>query len=324
MVVAAIFTKGKNIKPANLSEHVDFQLAKTKEEAAKFVKDNFGMQYRSKAQNDMSLEMMNFVNKGLTKFNNATKGKYRPANFIEYSAKSFINEDADAMARVLRYDGDKNYYSICFNPKFFENIDKLIVDTINGDIAAGGLRKINGRYTFDPLNRSFSIAKETEDKIAKYFDGKCNIEEKVELFHLLEDISDANIKLFEKYNGDLNKLQELVGTNITVEKTSPFHVVYHEIGHVYHDLKDPNMFEKMGKLKELKQSGITDFSILNEFNGKYQGVASRVSDYATTSPAEFVAEVYAKMIDGKKFDNEIMALYKKYSGPELPNMYNAA
>ena len=282
------------------------------------------MQYRSKAQNDMSLEMMNFVNKGLTKFNNATKGKYRPANFIEYSAKSFINEDADAMARVLRYDGDKKYYGICFNPKFFENIDKEIAHTINDNIAAGAISKINGRYTFDPLNRSFSIAKETEDKITKYLQGNCTLEEKVELLHLLDDMTDANIKLFEKYNGDLNKLQELVGTNITVEKTSPFHVVYHEIGHVYHDLKDPNMFEKMGKLEELKQSGITDFSILNEFNGKYQGVASRVSDYATTSPAEFVAEVYAKMIDGKKFDDEVMALYKKYGGPELPNMYNAA
>ena len=282
------------------------------------------MQYRSKAQNDMSLEMMNFVNKGLTKFNNATKGKYRPANFIEYSAKSFINEDADALARVMEYSGDKKYYSICFNPKFFENIDKEIAHTINDNIAAGAISKINGRYTFDPLNRSFSIAKETEDKIAKYLQGNCTLEEKVELFHLLDDMTDANIKLFEKYNGDLNKLQELVGTNITVEKTSPFHVVYHEIGHVYHHLKAPNMLSKMRKLEELKRSGITDFSILNEFNSKYQGIARRVSDYATTSPAEFVAEVYAKMIDGKKFDDEVMALYKKYGGPELPNMYNAA
>ena len=30
------------------------------------------------------------------------------------------------------------------------------------------------------------------------------------------------------------------------------------------------------------------------------------------------------MIDGKKFDDEVMALYKKYGGPELPNMFNAA
>ena len=320
LVAAAVLTRGKNIKSANLVEHIDFQSAKTTEEAVQFVKDHFGMQYAPEAQKDMSLEMMNFVNKGLTQFNNVTKGKYRPANFIEYSAETFIGENASAMARVLKYHGDQEYYSICFNPKFFENIDKKIVDMINEDISAGALRKINDRYTFDPLNRSFSITNETEDKIAKYLQGKCNLEEKIELTHLLYDLSDANVSLFEKYSGDLNKLQELVGTNIVVDKTSPFHVVYHEIAHIYHELKDPKMFSKMRKLEELKQAEITDFSILNEFKSKYQGVASQVSEYAMESPDEFVAEVYAKMIDGKKFSNEVLKLYKKYGGPELPNM----
>ena len=36
-----------------------------------------------------------------------------------------------------------------------------------------------------------------------------------------------------------------------------------------------------------------------------------------SSPAEFVAEIYAKSLSGVKFDEDVLNLYKKYGGPAI-------
>ena len=53
-------------------------------------------------------------------------------------------------------------------------------------------------------------------------------------------------------------------------------------------------------------------------NQETQQTAGRVSSYAQTSIGEFIAEVYGKMVRGEKIPDEVMALYKKYNGPEIP------
>ena len=91
-------------------------------------------------------------------------------------------------------------------------------------------------------------------------------------------------------------------------------LIYHELGHCNHAAicKD---YHKMGKLKEL--GFVVDKSITKEFlNTKsIQETASKVSDYAKESPAEFIAETFAGLIEGKTYSNDVMALYKKYGGP---------
>lgn len=49
-----------------------------------------------------------------------------------------------------------------------------------------------------------------------------------------------------------------------------------------------------------------------------QFIASTVSNYAKHSPLEFVAEVYARIMNGHKFSDDVMKLYEKYKGPKLP------
>lgn len=56
------------------------------------------------------------------------------------------------------------------------------------------------------------------------------------------------------------------------------------------------------------------YSIAND----EQFIASTVSGYAQRSPLEFVAEVYASMLNGEKFGADVMNLYNKYKGPVLP------
>ena len=53
-----------------------------------------------------------------------------------------------------------------------------------------------------------------------------------------------------------------------------------------------------------------------------QQIANRISSYASTSPLEFVAEVYSKLISkavngGEKLSDDVMKLYAEYKGPSL-------
>ncbi len=59
--------------------------------------------------------------------------------------------------------------------------------------------------------------------------------------------------------------------------------------------------------------------LLKEFldNPESQNTAGKVSSYAQSGIGEFVAEVYARLVKGRKFDDDVMALYKKYNGPML-------
>ena len=71
--------------------------------------------------------------------------------------------------------------------------------------------------------------------------------------------------------------------------------------------------EKPDKFKKL-------YPELHEFltNQEIQQTVGKVSDYAQVGIGEFIAETYAKMIAKKKLPDDVIALYKKYNGPEIP------
>lgn len=55
-------------------------------------------------------------------------------------------------------------------------------------------------------------------------------------------------------------------------------------------------------------------------NPEFQKTAGKVSSYAREGVGEFVADVYADLIAGRKFSDDVINLYKKYNGPLLPGM----
>lgn len=94
----------------------------------------------------------------------------------------------------------------------------------------------------------------------------------------------------------------------------------HELGHANHQAvcKD---YEKMGTLKEMKAMFIKDRHYYDEFMKdikRNKEVKNYCTDYALTSPAEFVADVFADKIMGKEIPPEVEKLYKKYGGREVP------
>ena len=75
-----------------------------------------------------------------------------------------------------------------------------------------------------------------------------------------------------------------------VSTSDPRGAILHEVGH----LKDSNA----------------------HYGAQRKGprVASRVSRYATESPREFVAEVYAGLRTGRKYDRQVMSAYRTEAG----------
>jgi hypothetical protein len=72
---------------------------------------------------------------------------------------------------------------------------------------------------------------------------------------------------------------------------SPMGIIYHEVAH--------------GKFK------VQD----NFMSWEHQQSAGKVSDYAKRNAKEFVSEVYAGIKTGKKYDPEIMTMFKVYAQP---------
>ena len=94
-------------------------------------------------------------------------------------------------------------------------------------------------------------------------------------------------------------------------------ILIHEIGHYNHQLCSKNYF-KMGKLSEIEADGITDLSIYDKFMNDRKSlklIKKYICPYATSSPAEFVACTFEKIINGKQLPPEIYDLYSKYEGP---------
>lgn len=83
-------------------------------------------------------------------------------------------------------------------------------------------------------------------------------------------------------------------------------IVIHETGHMLHHRAIGEAFNR------LERPGPNTFSPDN-----YE-IAAKVSRYATTCPAEFVAETFSGHASGIKYDNDVYDLYDKYGGYPLP------
>ena len=111
-------------------------------------------------------------------------------------------------------------------------------------------------------------------------------------------------------------------SKILASKRSVFDTLYHEEGHLFHHKNTILDYEDMHVVYN-KQTGKPDKigALAKGFleSKEEQFIASTVSRYAKSSPLEFVAEVYARMLNGEKFGDDVMNLYNKYKGPVLPD-----
>ncbi len=151
---------------------------------------------------------------------------------------------------------------------------------------------------------------------------------------LLELCTDAEKAKYTKlFNQNYKKVKEIemciVKNGNTASKmaeetggtywNSRFKCIYHEMGHLQHQNNIPyRIFCELGKESELKAEGIKAISKkgqeMRDLFSASSDIAKKVSSYAKTSPAEFVAECFAKKASGAKLSPDAMKLYEQLGG----------
>jgi hypothetical protein len=113
-------------------------------------------------------------------------------------------------------------------------------------------------------------------------------------------------------------LEMLANPHTEKIKGNAFRKIYHEMGHLQHQYSCKN-YKYLGKHEECMKW----FGKVSEQTKEFletptiQTTAGKISTYAQESPSEFVAETYSHLAAGRKLDDEVVALYKKYNGPNL-------
>lgn len=306
--VAYLATRGRvGAKQAQqLAEHIEFKPAKTVEEAKKFAQEKLGVV----VDGDMSLDVLNFTNEGLCLLKNKS-----PKTFsIKWIESSSIGGGyhSGGLAQIV-HSKAINCYGINFSADYIRHIDDILTKTIKNEVKIGNIKISDGKLKHNELLARADISSDIIDLANKFKVNPSGLsfKDKVKLHMGLLDIPETLIIQVEKYNGDISKLAKTIKVN-----SSPFHPIYHEQGHILHRINIPDKFSKLDQLDILKQNNIST-ALTDEFLETHKNTALKVSDYAAESPLEFVAEVYAKCLNGQTFSDDVMALYKKYGGPEL-------
>ncbi|MGN0192651.1 MAG: hypothetical protein ACI4CY_03895, partial [Candidatus Gastranaerophilaceae bacterium] len=91
--------------------------------------------------------------------------------------------------------------------------------------------------------------------------------------------------------------------------------LYHEFGHLQDIERIPTGAPATSQLSE----GAKMPASLKEWldNSEVQQVALKVSVYSAAGPSEFIAEVFAGLMNGNKFSDDVMVLYRKLHGPSI-------
>lgn len=85
--------------------------------------------------------------------------------------------------------------------------------------------------------------------------------------------------------------------------SNALHPIIHEIGHEAHYKSAPRIYFS----RSLERWTSVEFS----------KISGKVSKYAETDPSEFVAEVFAGLVDGIEYDPQVMAVYRTLQGYSL-------
>lgn len=348
--VAAALIRIGNVKEAiKLAEHIDFTEAKTLDEAIKWGKEHLGIKRYLDIDN---LEVVNWINKGLVDVNNFMKGKAKMPSII-----SAYNLNPEYIASATRFYKELGGHNINVNKDVITNCNSMLEKNIKNLTEEQLLIQEGGNFKLGKLYSQDNTAKSIEELLNQFATNKnlMHWNDKITLYESLKNmvsiangINDSPFKTIKQIF-EFNKLKSITadGTKMTLEdiekldtkkqasilrgfidkydnvrflikKASPYNTIYHEMGHIQHQYSAGlDKYNKMGKLKELEEEGITDKSIINEFlnNPKKQQTAARVSTYAMESPLEFIAETFAEMVSGNKISKEVEALYKEYKGP---------
>ena len=342
--IAYLAIKGKigaaRQEATKLAEHIKFKPAQTVEEAAQFAKTHLGI----KTYSVDNLEIANWVNKGMSKVVNKTKGNAILPDNVFYKA---IEDNTNGIMRVQ----GKN---LTINKNYFNNIDEYIKEDLPKWLEDDKIVTVVGNDYINITNKYYNLYKQGKlnlvqksnfeqllkhnislnshilggqpEKIIKAFYENCvpkngtfQIGDKV---MSLDEVLALPKKELTNYAFALAKYADSKGIRFCFDGmfnnkfVGSERYIFHELGHLVHE-KSYALHDKCCTLDAYKQANMEPTKMLKDFlaNPEEQRIAKSVSGYAASSPNEFVAETFSYLIKGEKFTKEVMDLYKKYGGP---------
>lgn len=162
------------------------------------------------------------------------------------------------------------------------------------------------RFATEPI----TIIKDMFKKAPEFFSQKGKTIEEFEKLSNKELHSTLTDLIHEYNNANPQKPYSIAGTH---RGNSKFDILWHEMGHLLHDM---NTALKDSFWGVLSKKSYKDF----KNDSEKQHIAGLVSLYGQTNPKEFVAECFQAMCAGRKLPKEVMEQYKFYKGPMLPEM----
>lgn len=294
--LAYVLTKGKAGSSSAKQILEEFKPAKTLKEAKAYAKDKLGVHY-----NDIDdLEAVNFFNEWIAGLHKKCKviDKSSYPKFISNYAGLGEGELACLVDTTLSVGKQEGYVMGVNMPlikNFGASMDKWICD---GSVIA---KNKAGKYVITNETYNTEFTRDLVRRMNEY-NANTTFKEKNRIILDILGLQDGKI-----VNG---KIQEL--------RYNDFHYLNHELGHLRHQ-ECVNNYDMMKKVEEFKTLGKPVSDITQDFvtNKQIQQTARKVSDYATESPLEFVAETFSQLMEGKTFPDDVMALYKKYNGPSV-------
>ena len=316
----------KNIKITELPENIIFKKATSKEEALKFTKETLKIK---DVEASLTLEELNFINKSLVDVSNAQKGKCVMPARIKYFDDEYIKM-LDKGNKGMTLAGidctilGKDFGTLNINKNFLKE------ERLNSELKKLYYKK-DGTIKFKPntpykySEKVYGIAdNEMSILLEKYYKNpnSLSLEQKLQLIESRYSFLNNISNLERGIDIGINKTK----SGYLIEKMklqSEGHTIYHEMGHLQ------DLFAK--KEAHISSPILTEINMrrdmLNIFPTKthkefindksIQEITGKVSPYSQTSSDEFIAEVYAGLVSGKKFSDDVIALYKKYGGPAL-------
>lgn len=341
-----------NVSSAGSPKSISFTPSENSADAIKVLK-TMGVKNVDK---NMPAEVLNWVCEGMVNTYNATGGKvvmfenilykkeadnvmatyFPPQNGrgttlninraavenLDKTIESFIKSNIEQGLLVQK--NEKYEFFGLFRPtdtKFLEQIN----DFKKGDKNFSFKEKMElyeNLYSAGSTVKSFIEAPEFYLKIIL---ANSNIRRVLDKNSLTPDLSKLKDKSVQQQSKELNNLVlncKTLGIPLVLpyRKGDVFRHIYHELGHLQHNISAGDKLYEQLRNNDRKQSEITKKFLKDE---KQQQIAYFVSVYAPSAPTEFVAETFANMVSQKLHNSntpipsDVVNLYKEFKGSEI-------
>lgn len=276
----------KKVEIRTIPDFIEFKPAETIEEAKKFARDNF----LTDRYELTDIDIANYINEALSEYYNKNNAALPVVRRVLVKPEAAVGLVTINPSRSVLYVGEDD----------FKNIDGLIEKFLNDDVVKERCQNADKTYNLtESQKKYFEFCKAgTKDYSA------LSLKEKIGLFLFLRALSGE-------------KFTDNAGNKMTLPDGGIFWIINHEMGHKEH-------CDRIGPKKYIElNADFKNCKSREEAKAKFREIEPnwettlKVSDYAASRPVEFVAEVFACLQNGVKFDDDVMELYEKYGGPKI-------